>query len=319
MVSLRPLILPNVLLLSTLLLSACGEPYASYDAPEPVESDDNPTQKSFSLYQGINIALSIPEDRFVGLESTTTEASISDERVESEVFRTQLQTLADNNISWVRWPVLTNIYSDLVFSDDGELQGLHAHVFDRLTRVFNALPTHMKIMPVIIDQNICEDQNICQYIANPTQRTLFIERVVIPLTSRFKQVDKIIAWDIADEIDRLAPPYSNKISDTAFVNFAEASAIAIHQHANQFVTLGCAFEESLEQLQQTSIDILQFHWYPSREYHSVPTFEDYSGIDRPVILGAFPDEDPILDEQVRRNIERAALSGAASSTHLIAL
>ncbi len=232
-----------------------------------------------------------------------------------------IEDIIGNDIKWLRWFVLPDLRSGVLFDETGVPLTLNEHVIPNLQFLIDKLPEDVFLMPTILDFHFCSDDKVdggvqigghCELITDDTKRAALNNNIIKPLVAAFEGSHQIAAWDIINEPDWLTSSAFANISSQELDRFLKDCVTALHESASQPITIGLASEDALNFVEDIPVDILQFHWYPGPLFgDTTPDFSDYMMFEKPVILGEYPGNLTESHEYIWQQVEDGRLSGAA--------
>ncbi len=162
-------------------------------------------------------------------------------------------------------------------------------------------------------------------LAVPAKREALLEHVVEPLLQRYHSHPAIDGWDLFDEpecatlgmqcphpprspgakrwgqltgtlaaglrslgLGGSCPPVPALVDPSAMRSFLGAAAQAVHRHTHALATVGLASTANLSLVQGLGLDFYQAHWWEPYGDAALRRAAADFGLDRPLVLGAFP-------------------------------
>jgi len=219
------------------------------------------------------------------------------------------QTMQDHGVEITRWFVFADARSAIKTAADGTPIGLDDHVFADFDRAIATARNHkVYVVFVLFDYLLVERTPVGDgrfvggkraWIVDARQRKALIDTVITPLMKRYGKEPIVAAWEVINEPEwamrtRLKyKPQQVKIAEMQ--QFVSEIAEAIHADSNRPVTVGSASPKYVKYWRNVGLDLYQYHYYPKLEGRLYPSGL-YSvlglNLDKPLILGEFPTNDP---------------------------
>ena len=234
-----------------------------------------------------------------------------------------LAAVAADGVAVVRFFLLCDARSGVVFDDNGSPLALDHAVFADIDAIVAAARRHhVRLMPVLVDFHLCRKAEVVNgvqlggrshLLTQPEARDAFIDRVLRPIVERYGTEDAVMAWDIMNEpewclersrFSRTGVPFG------VLQRFLGDAVDTVRRFAGQPVTVGSAGTWRLDLVTPLGLDFYQVHWYErfGRSALTRPVAE-LGLADRPVILGEFSGRDVQLHD-VLTAAKQAGYEGA---------
>lgn len=246
----------------------------------------------------------------VGANHWSPEGGISVKPEALERLDKTLAALNADGITVVRFFLLCDARSGVIFDDNGLPLALDSAVFADLDAIVaSARRHHVGLMPALIDFHLCREAEIVNgvqlggrshLIAQPDARTAFIDRILRPIIERYGTDDAVIAWDVMNEPEWCLRRHRFSRTGMRFdvlQDFLRQAVACVRQFARQPVTVGSAGTWQLDLVTPLGLDFYQVHWYERFGWSAlVRPVVELGLADRPVILGEFAGRDVRLEE-----------------------
>ena len=246
-----------------LLLSCTGDPVGDTAVP-------------FGLPDEFHVGVNYPW-RSYGSDFGSNAWSVGGAVDHSEAISADFAALAGAGVSVVRWFVLTDGRSGIVFDADGSPESLDPQVLDDFDAAVSLAEQHgLVLVPSLIDfwwlapPEVIDGVQMGGHagvIARPDSRAALIDGIFRPLLARHGQSPAVGAWEVINEpewgIEVVGGGWlGDSVSLEAMVAFVDESAAAIHQETAHPATLGSASIDATRLLwTQRDLDLIQVHSY----------------------------------------------------------
>ncbi len=222
-----------------------------------------------------------------------------------ERMRDALARLAGAGAQLVRWWLLADGRSGLVFDADGSLVGLDEHVFPDLDAALEALDQNgLEAIFVLTDFLWFSRARVVSgvqlggrrgLVGDRDQRARLLESVLAPIARRYGREPTIAGWDLLNEPEWATfavgtlNPFRSVSRRTMRDYLAEMVDAFRLEEVQQPLSVGLGRARSLSLAAGIGLDAYQVHWYEHQEPFTtlaLPVAE--RGLDRPLLLGEFP-------------------------------
>jgi len=221
----------------------------------------------------------------------------------------QLPILAQNGVRALRWFLFCDGRAGIRFDEQGCPVGIDDFVCRDVDAALAAAQrSGLRVLFVLLDFHWCKprrDVHAVQLggraIVLEQYRNALLDRVLLPVFTRYADSPEILGWDLLNEPEWVA-------SSGVRAYLKEAAALA-HASASQPVTVGAAGTRRRRMYRNMELDFYQIHWYP-RTGTLPPSARDL-GFDKPVLLGEFATRDTAhAPAEILRAARDAGYAGA---------
>jgi hypothetical protein len=200
----------------------------------------------------------------------------------------QLGRLEQTGVRALRWFLFCDGRAGIRFDDDGSPLGLDDSVYRDIEAALGAARrSRLQVLFVLLDFHWCKPRREFNgvQLGGRTQvlqqhRSALLDRVLLPIFSRYATTAEILGWDLMNEPEWV-------ISKSVRAYLKEAATLA-HACASQPVTVGSASARWRRLYRHLDLDFYQVHWYSALESAgALPMPPHTLGFDKPVVLGEF--------------------------------
>jgi len=236
-------------------------------------------------------------------------------------FNTFFQMCTQNHVNSARFWLHCDGRASPQFNSDGTVSGLSSTFLTELKQLTDMAKSHNVVLMICLwSFDMCKHEATGGYhpelISNPTARSSYIQKALIPMLQALASYDNVI-WEIINEPEWCIKetPGNTEFQATLvqMQAFAGAIADAIHKNSRQTVTLGSSClkwnsdanppavgnwwsDKSLQSAfssNQAKLDFYQIHYYDwmyNSEWGFDPMREPatYWKLDKPTMVGELP-------------------------------
>jgi hypothetical protein len=222
--------------------------------------------------------------------------------------------LHDMGVTVVRWFVLCDTRSGLVFDRQGYVVGLDKFILDDMQAAVDIAHKHdIRLIFVVLDflafrkptyANGIQFAGRTDLVSNPAKRQSFLDNAFKPILQKFGNSKDILDWEIINEPEwamdfsasqfagminrRLSSAVIPRVKTSDMQQFVYQAVALVHKYSGQGATIGSATRGWLAYWTGCNLDVYQFHYYPWMEFkfpYDAPAAE--LNLDKPVIIGEF--------------------------------